>query len=264
MEVGSIVRVPFGRQKLDGVVVGFGETSEVPEEKLVTPTAVREDPSRRTSSPSPCGWRTSTAHARARALPRAPAARPAAHRAVGRAHGRRARRRELPTISGRCWRALPRVAAPDPGALRRLEARGLVAIAPRGRRRAPLHPPARRPRGRRSRAGQRGALDALAARRRLPAARRHRLGQDRGVPAGGAARRSSAGEGVIVLVPEIALTPQTVGRFQARFGDTVALLHCGAQRGRALRRVAAAAHAARRGSPSARARRSSRRCATSG
>ena len=30
---------------------------------------------------------------------------------------------------------------------------------------------------------------------------------------------------MIVLVPEIALTPQTVGRFQARFGDTVALLH---------------------------------------
>jgi primosomal protein N' (replication factor Y) len=31
----------------------------------------------------------------------------------------------------------------------------------------------------------------------------------------------------IVLVPEIALTPQTVGRFRARFGDTVALLHSG-------------------------------------
>ena len=30
---------------------------------------------------------------------------------------------------------------------------------------------------------------------------------------------------MIVLVPEIALTPQTVARFQARFGDTVALLH---------------------------------------
>ena len=28
-----------------------------------------------------------------------------------------------------------------------------------------------------------------------------------------------------MLVPEIALTPQTVARFQARFGDTVALLH---------------------------------------
>ena len=35
----------------------------------------------------------------------------------------------------------------------------------------------------------------------------------------------AAGRGVIVLVPEIALTPQLVGRFRARFGDTVALLH---------------------------------------
>jgi primosomal protein N' (replication factor Y) len=33
------------------------------------------------------------------------------------------------------------------------------------------------------------------------------------------------GGGAIVLVPEIALTPQTVRRFQARFGDTVAVLH---------------------------------------
>ena len=37
----------------------------------------------------------------------------------------------------------------------------------------------------------------------------------------------AAGRGAIVLVPEIALTPQTVGRFRARFGDTVALLHSG-------------------------------------
>ncbi|HKT45878.1 MAG TPA: primosomal protein N' [Gaiellaceae bacterium] len=36
-----------------------------------------------------------------------------------------------------------------------------------------------------------------------------------------------AGRGAIVLVPEIALTPQTLGRFQARFGDRVALLHSG-------------------------------------
>jgi primosomal protein N' (replication factor Y) (superfamily II helicase) len=35
------------------------------------------------------------------------------------------------------------------------------------------------------------------------------------------------GLGAIVLVPEIALTPQTVGRFQARFGDGAALLHSG-------------------------------------
>ena len=30
-----------------------------------------------------------------------------------------------------------------------------------------------------------------------------------------------------MLVPEIALTPQTLGRFQARFGDAVAVLHSG-------------------------------------
>jgi primosomal protein N' (replication factor Y) (superfamily II helicase) len=35
------------------------------------------------------------------------------------------------------------------------------------------------------------------------------------------------GRGAIVLVPEIALTPQAVGRFRARFGDRVAVLHSG-------------------------------------
>ena len=35
------------------------------------------------------------------------------------------------------------------------------------------------------------------------------------------------GLGAIVLVPEIALTPQAVGRFRTRFGDGVALLHSG-------------------------------------
>ena len=35
------------------------------------------------------------------------------------------------------------------------------------------------------------------------------------------------GHGAIVLVPEIALTPQTLGRFRARFGDRVAVLHSG-------------------------------------
>jgi len=40
-----------------------------------------------------------------------------------------------------------------------------------------------------------------------------------------AAAALERGRGVIVLVPEIALTPQTVGRFRARFGDGVAVLH---------------------------------------
>lgn len=39
------------------------------------------------------------------------------------------------------------------------------------------------------------------------------------------------GRGVIVLVPEIALTPQAVARFTARLGDTVAVLHSGLSSG---------------------------------
>ncbi|HEX5309140.1 MAG TPA: primosomal protein N' [Solirubrobacteraceae bacterium] len=40
-----------------------------------------------------------------------------------------------------------------------------------------------------------------------------------------AAEALSGERGVIVLVPEIGLTPQTVARFAERFGDTVAVLH---------------------------------------
>ena len=35
----------------------------------------------------------------------------------------------------------------------------------------------------------------------------------------------AAGRGAIVLVPEISLTPQTVGRFRSRLGDNVAVIH---------------------------------------
>lgn len=44
----------------------------------------------------------------------------------------------------------------------------------------------------------------------------------------GAARHTlEQGRQVLVLVPEIGLTPQLVGRFRARFGDAVAVLHSG-------------------------------------
>jgi primosomal protein N' (replication factor Y) len=41
------------------------------------------------------------------------------------------------------------------------------------------------------------------------------------------ARALELGLGALVLVPEIALTPQLVGRFRARFGERVAVLHSG-------------------------------------
>ena len=66
-----------------------------------------------------------------------------------------------------------------------------------------------------------GALHAGAA------ARRHRQRQDRDLPA--ARRRACAarGRGVLLLVPEIALTPAVAALFRAAFGDRVAIQHSG-------------------------------------
>jgi primosomal protein N' (replication factor Y) len=44
---------------------------------------------------------------------------------------------------------------------------------------------------------------------------------------GACAAALERGRGAIVLVPEIALTPQAVGRFRRRFGERVAVLHSG-------------------------------------
>jgi primosomal protein N' (replication factor Y) (superfamily II helicase) len=125
-------------------------------------------------------------------------------------------------------RSLPRFAGPDLAALRRLEARGLVRIEPRIVRRAPLHvpvgaagpPPALT-------AEQEAALSAIAAAQPGEGLLLH------GVTGSGktevylraAEATLASGRNVIVLVPEIALTPQIVARFVARFGDTVAVLH---------------------------------------
>lgn len=77
---------------------------------------------------------------------------------------------------------------------------------------------------------QRRALDVIEAERRRPRPHPVLL---HGVTGSGKtevylraiANTLSAGKGAIVLVPEIALTPQTFARFAARFGDQVAVLH---------------------------------------
>ena len=117
--------------------------------------------------------------------------------------------------------SLPRWTGADTAALRRLEKRGLVTIGPRGRRRAVTHHlvgDAQRPR---LTADQSRAVEEI-----LEGGR----SLLHGVTGSGKTEvylqlAERVDGGVIVLVPEIALTPQVVARFVERFGDTVAVLH---------------------------------------
>ena len=126
----------------------------------------------------------------------------------------------------------PRAAGGDLPALRRLEARGLVALQRRAVRRYVTHDAvgARRAQPPPLTSDQTKALGEVEA----------QLGRDvpeplllHGVTGSGkteiylraAATVLAQGLGVVVLVPEIGLTPQIVSRFADRFGDTVAVLH---------------------------------------
>jgi len=228
--VGSIVRVPFGRQKLDGVVVGLAEAAAVPAERLVAPVGVREEsvPPELVELARWLAEECCSTFARALALVLPPAGRPRtalwAWPTQAPLAGQRLTERQRALLA-----RLPGPAGADLGALRRLEARGLVTIGPRADRRAPRTlAVADRPV-----ALTREQAAAVAA---LEAGGEHLL---HGVTGSGktevylraAATVLARGRGVLVLVPEIALTPQTVGRFVARFGDTVAVLHSGLSEG---------------------------------
>jgi primosomal protein N' (replication factor Y) (superfamily II helicase) len=226
--VGSIVRVPFGRQALDGVVVRLAEESQVAPERLVAPTAVRADavPPDLVDLALWMAAEYCSTPARALALVLPPRGRERtllwAERTAAPVDGERLTANQRALLE-----RLPGPAGGDLAALRRLEARGLVAIAPRARRRAP-RVDARDDRAVDLTPEQAAAVAAVVG--ADPAVRARLL---HGVTGSGktevylraAAEALGRGRGVIVLVPEIALTPQTVARFQARFGDTVALLH---------------------------------------
>jgi primosomal protein N' (replication factor Y) len=223
VRVGSVVRVPFGRQRLDGVVVDLADASDLPADRLVAPTGVRAE-----SVPADLVelalWMAAeycSTPARALSLVLPPRGRERTElwaEATGAEDGRRLNANQRAVLE-----RLPGPAGADLAALRRLEARGLVAISARARRRAP----------RTNRAADRAVeltAEQAAALEDVRGGGEHLL---HGVTGSGktevylraAAETLAAGRGVIVLVPEIALTPQTVARFQARFGDTVALLH---------------------------------------
>jgi primosomal protein N' (replication factor Y) len=187
--VGSMLVVPFGRREILGVVVGLADTSEVAEEKLLEPL---------------------------RALDEGPPALPA--ELVGLAEWIAAE--YCSTISRALALVLP------PGAARRLSGRKRRAVA----RPRHLTVGARSPQAPELTPEQREVLEPL-----IEALRARRWEQRllHGVTGSGKTEvylRATAAaleqdRGAIVLVPEIALTPQIVGRFIERFGETVAVLH---------------------------------------
>ncbi len=225
--VGSVLVVPFGRRDVVGVVTGLAEASE---HDVVAPRRVLEaelPPDLVDLALWIAGEYASTP-ARALSLllpPKGTRPKTALYAAAARpvAEGERVTDRQRALLD-----SLPRFTGGDTAALRRLEGRGLVTIAPRVVRRAPVHVAvgARRERPPLT-ADQEAALLAIRAAAPGDGLLLH------GVTGSGktevylqaAAETLDGGRTVIVLVPEIALTPQIVARFVERFGDTVAVLH---------------------------------------
>ncbi len=251
--VGTTLEVPFGGRPVRGVVTGTAADSTVAPEKLAAPLRRLPDhvppdlvelalwmakeycstPARALGLVLPPGG------GRARARTALVAELTPAGQAALDGEGRLTDAQRA--VLGRLAAAGPLRAADtgaDHGALRRLEARGLTALVRRRQRRRPFSPelgtaPAAPPR---LTEAQRAALTPVLAALGGEGERRFLL---HGVTGSGktevylraAAAALERGGGALVLVPEIALTPQIVGRFQARFGDTVAVLHSGLGQG---------------------------------
>jgi primosomal protein N' (replication factor Y) len=188
--VGSMLVVPFGRREVLGVVTGLCERSEVAEEKLLAPLrALDRDASMPTLPPELVQLAQWLAREYCSTLARALALvlPPAATRRLS---GRR--------------RAVPQRAEHLP-----VGARGEVTL----------------PSEEQAHAVERlcADLDSGEARTRLLAGITGSGKTEVYLRVAGEALRAQ--RCVIVLVPEIGLTPQTVARFADRFGDTVAVLH---------------------------------------
>ncbi|HWC28438.1 MAG TPA: primosomal protein N' [Solirubrobacteraceae bacterium] len=239
--VGSRLLVPFGRRDVVGVVVGLAESSELPDDRLAAPRRVL-DHDLPPELVDLAGWIADeycSTPARALALVSPPSGARAKLAWWATAAGDDAAAGRSLTERQRALLAeLPRTAGADLAALRRLEARGLVRLERRPARRHVRHDAvgARRAQPPPLTDDQARALAQVEA-ALLGAAPRPLLLH--GVTGSGktevylraAATALAQGRGVIVLVPEIALTPQIVSRFVDRFGDTVAVLHSRLSRG---------------------------------
>jgi primosomal protein N' (replication factor Y) len=264
--VGSLLRIPFGGRRTLGVVVELAQRSDVAPERLAEPDGVL-DASLPAELVSLAGWMAReycSTPARALGLLLAPGATAGARAkralvaeltAAGAdaVHGgTRLSERQRATLE-RLERQGPTVAAElGTPALRRLESRELVSLSPRILPRRPARhavgstsPTAPELTGDQQRVLV-PVLEALAAAAAVvPAAagERHEAAGCRfllhGVTGSGktevylqaVAATLAAGRSAIVLVPEIALTPQALGRFEARFGEVVAVLHSSLSQG---------------------------------
>jgi primosomal protein N' (replication factor Y) len=250
--VGSLLKVPFGPRTSLGVVVELAEHSELAPDRLAEPEAVVG------VGLSPdlvalAEWMAReycSTPARALQLMLAPGAAAGTGAKLAlvaelTAAGRAALADEAARLNDRQRELLTALQDAGPTlaselgtpSLRRLESRGLVALPNRPRPRRPVRhavgsasptaPPLT--------AEQTAALTELQRALRASGAAR---GEHPGyllqgvtgsgkteVYLGAVQAALDAGRSAIVLVPEIALTPQVLWRFQARFGDVVAVLH---------------------------------------
>jgi primosomal protein N' (replication factor Y) len=254
--VGSVLRIPFGSRRTLGVVVELASESELEPDRLVEPDAVLPAglPPDLVALARWMAREYCSTQARALGLLLAPGS----SEGLGRRNvlaaeltdpGREALAGDARLTGGqrtlleRLQRDGPAVAATlGTPALRRLERRGLVELRSRAHVRRPVSIDVGLPSGPPPplTSEQQVALDAV-----LEALER-RHGPDEGgrlllhgVTGSGKTEvylRAvqavlAAGRSAIVLVPEIALTPQALSRFRARLGDVVAVLHSGLGQG---------------------------------
>src|SRR5215212_7919728 len=264
VDVGSMLLIPFGQQRLLGVVVELAATSEVPAERLVAPLKALESgvPAELVRLGLWVAEEYCSTPARGLSLVLPPGAGTGANRSVGprralfasltedgqaaardpslvtgaRLGGRQRAALEALTGGPLSVAGLTRATGAGHATVRALEARGLVAIERSELRSRPdlAGVGARAVGGAPLTPAQAAALDDVVGRMDASSGaaidRRVLL---HGVTGSGktevylqaVAAALDRARSAIVLVPEIALTPQTAARFEQRFGDAVAVLH---------------------------------------
>jgi primosomal protein N' (replication factor Y) len=256
LEVGSVVKVPFGRRRVLGVVVGLADASSLPPERLAEPVEALEagapaelvrlglwiadeycsTPSRGLQLVLPPGTGAGGQRVRSRQELRAEIT-AAGETALSGGERLGVKQRAALEALRAGEMSAPELAVAvgsDRGVLRRLEERGLIATRSSLVRRHSSHPEVG------AGSGDRPELlpEQEAAVRSVVAALDGEAGVPReqllhGVTGSGKTEVYLAaveaalarGKGAIVLVPEIGLAPQAVARFRARLGDRFAVLH---------------------------------------